>query len=687
MIVSRCVLGMCIAALSVAPIPLAAQTTGGRALDARQVSVEPDSIAIVQAAAQRIALFMARWQAAWLRSDANVVAEERNREVRGRRIGSGHCDYVFHSTGGYPMALSGMGTDTTFPPIVSSHSQYALCPSWQLGPSARDGDEAWYPDYAIRTSDSLHIRQMREDLIRTLDGFQDLLPGDDWIRMQRVRFLVDAHRFDRAERALDACGQTDKCLSLRGFVAYQRGQLPRADSLFVDATNAMEELDRCSWLDLRTLLPNSYWNSPREAYLLSACGERVKLAKNFWWLSDPLFSVKGNERRATHFARRVWFGLHSAQDRDERHDSRKAYGGDAVEELIVRYGPPSAAIWIGEKEDRLHDSHVGDLHAGPYATAEYTSGRQSFTPSLSAAFSPFTSGDSSWQLHQREGMRDAIDGGKIWWPYEHMAFDGRIVEMPLGQLAMLRRQSGIQLAITHSLFVPSDSVMQHLRRDSATAVVMRSPSPDTIVQVGEGRVSPSGALFTSAMVPATEALVSIEAIHPRLRTLAARSRFGIAPPGTLATLTANTIAVSAPVFYDAVRGGIPVDAPAMFPHMLTTTTLRQGDRLGIFWETYGITPGDSVAFRVAVERTTRTGLLQRIGEVTRLRDVPVRAVGIAWRDPDTRGTEGTGPAIMPRSVALDLGDLEPGEYRVVVEARVGRGELVRGERALSIVRR
>ncbi|MBA3917216.1 MAG: hypothetical protein C0516_01360 [Gemmatimonas sp.] len=650
-------------------------------------SAPVDTATVLNTARQRIALFQARWQQAWIRSDINAVSGETDKKVRAMRITYGHCDYVYGRGNGRPMIPVWGTPDTVFTPIVSNNSAYALCPSWLLGTMPRDMDEARYPDAAIRTGDTLHIRQMREDLIRSLDGFQDLLPDDGFLRMQRVRFLVDAHRYDRAERALDTCGDTFACLSLRGYVAHERGDVSRADSLFVEATSRLDELSACSWIDLRQLLPDPPSDSPRDEYAFTPCSERHKIARMFWWLSDPLFSVAGNERRATHFARRVWYGLHSGMDRDQRHDWRKDYGGDAVEELITRYGPPSAALWIGEKEDRLHDSHVGELHAGPYTTVEYTSGRQSFTPSLSAVYSPYAVGDSSWQLHQRDSTHDAMDRGRIWWPHEHMAFEGRIAEMPLGQVAMLRRYTGVTLAVTHNLFGRADTVLTNLRRDSAEAVLVVSPAPDTMNTLGRGRVHPGGSLFTSALIPSEPAVVSVEARHPRLRNLFGRSRFGVRPPAALSALAAGQLDISAPVFYDAARGGTPPDAPGMFPHMLATTMLRQGDRIGIFWETYGVTPGDSVQFRVAIERTTRPGFLQRIGEVTRLRDVPLRALGIAWRDPDTRTTMSEGPSIMPRAISLDLGDLEPGEYRVVVEARARDGQPVRSERALTIIGR
>jgi len=652
-----------------------------------QGSAPVDTATILNTARQRIALFQARWQQAWIRSDANLVPGETDKKVRAMRTTYGHCDYVYGRSDGRAMIPVWGTPDTVFTPILSSNSGYALCPSWLLGKMHRDMDEARFVDAAIQSGDTLHIRQMREDLIRSLDGFQELLPEDGWLRMQRVRFLVDAHRYDRAERALDTCTDGFACLSLRGYVAHERGDLRRADSLFVESIAHLDELSVCSWLDLKQLLPDPPSDSPRDEYLFTPCSERSKIARMFWWLSDPLFSVPGNERRAAHFARRVWYGLHSAMERDQRHDWRKDYGGDAVEELITRYGPPSAAIWIGEKEDRLHDAHVGELHAGPYTTMEYTSGRQSFTPSLSAVFNPYTVGDSSWQLHQRDSTHDAMDRGFIWWPHEHMAFEGRIAEMPLGQVAMLRRYTGVTLAVTHNLFGRPDTALTNLRRDSAEAVLVVSPAPDTMHTLGSGRVHPGGSLFTSALIPPEPAVVSVEAKHPRLRNLFGRSRFGVRPPAALTALAAGQIDVSMPVFYDAVRGGTPPDAPGMFPHMLATTTLRQGDRIGIFWETYGVTPGDSVQFRVGIERTTRTGLLQRLGEVTRLRDVPLRALGIAWRDPDTRTTMGDGPSIMPRAISLDLGDLEPGEYRVVVEARTGTGPMVRGERALTVIAR
>ena len=84
-----------------------------------------------------------------------------------------------------------------------------------------------------------------------------------------------------------------------------------------------------------------------------------------------------------------------------------------------------------------------------------------------------------------------------------------------------------------------DTALTNLRRDSAEAVLVVSPAPDTMHTLGSGRVHPGGSLFTSALIPPEPAVVSVEAKHPRLRNLFGRSRFGVRPPAALTALEAS----------------------------------------------------------------------------------------------------------------------------------------------------
>ncbi len=97
-------------------------------------SAPVDTATVLNTARQRIALFQARWQQAWIRSDINAVSGETDKKVRAMRITYGHCDYVYGRGNGRPMIPVWGTPDTVFTPIVSNNSAYALCPSWLLPP-------------------------------------------------------------------------------------------------------------------------------------------------------------------------------------------------------------------------------------------------------------------------------------------------------------------------------------------------------------------------------------------------------------------------------------------------------------------------------------------------------------------------------------------------------------------------
>jgi hypothetical protein len=123
------------------------------------------------------------------------------------------------------------------------------------------------------------------------------------------------------------------------------------------------------------------------------------------------------------------------------------------------------------------------------------------------------------------------------------------------------------------------------------------------------------------------------------------------------------------------RDSLPEDLYAFLAVARSSDRVRRSEKLGIFWEMYDVGPGDQeLSIRVQVERVGRSWVRragERIGLIT-----PQSGMRLGWRD----ARRGAG-AIAARAVVVDVGNLEPGEYRI--EVTIGPD----GERAVGAARR
>ena len=133
--------------------------------------------------------------------------------------------------------------------------------------------------------------------VRLLDRLANAaatLPGDRWIAGQRVRYLVEAGKFDEALEAASACrAEASWCAALAGFALHTSGRFAGADSAYGVALAAMTEADRCRWTDISLLLPDG----ARKRYDRLACRDRAPLEARFWALSRPLYLTAANDLR------------------------------------------------------------------------------------------------------------------------------------------------------------------------------------------------------------------------------------------------------------------------------------------------------------------------------------------------------------------------------------------------------
>jgi len=120
-------------------------------------------------------------------------------------------------------------------------------------------------------------------------------------------------------------------------------------------------------------------------------------------------------------------------------------------------------------------------------------------------------------------------------------------------------------------------------------------------------------------------------------------------------------------------GGVPGDPTVLeevVPRALVRPVATVGEVVSVAWEVNGLGwAPEEVAYELSVERSG-VGLFRRLGQAVGLVD-PVRPLSLAWTEPGPPRPE---PVL--RLVALELGDVESGVYRVTLRARVaGRGVL------------
>ncbi len=568
-----------------------------------------------------------------------------------------------------------------------------VCPNWlppASFPSAtpRLPDERLGIDGALEADARRRVAAKRQGLIADLAISVSELPPDPTLIGQLVRLEVDAGALDAALRDARGCRAIRWwCLALTGYVHHRRGEIAQADDAFAQSMRNMVLGGRCtSWSELGPLLDEA----TRFEYARRPCLQRDSLNQVIWWLADPLWSVPGNDRRTEQFARRVTIALHSATGKDERYNWTPEGGGDALAEMVTRYGwpsyaytgsgalrvnfgPPKAPVYgyslLYQPAPKTKPINTPDLEArrlgGLKTTYEYTVGRLHVIPEWSLISNPFGISNSDWSAYAPGGDGDAT---LTWWPQEHYAPLHPLVEISDQQTAFLRRQDETLYAYATNL---GQTDLTRRMGDSVDASLVASTGPDSISVIAERRVDAHDRLTFLAPLPGRPSLVSAEVKWDSAGRRGARARFGVTPAPPLSGMTRGETAISEPVLLVVPPNvtALPADADSAIALMRGSTTLSTGtSAIGVYWETYGFAARDPVEVTLSVQRQSGN-LLQRLGVVTGVAADPNALVTVSWKEPQPGHTVHTldGPVpIQMRSVALNIPTLAAGTYTLTV---------------------
>ena len=600
---------------------------------------------VLEAANNAVIGFIGTWRSAW---HANALFSRYGDDVRLRDV---HChwDGSFKGSSGRP-----------YPPSVIHHgSRRSMCPNWYPTEEGEKPDERVDRDGSLNPMLRDRVHQARATLIDSLAALTEHAPNDPWITGQRVRFLVDQGSVKEAVEVARRCSAgTVWCAQLLGFALNAAGDFRASDAAYDAATAAMSPKDQCIWTSTELILDED----GRNAYGRMNCEERLAANKKIWWMSTPLFSDSSADRRSEDFTRKVLIQLHSALNWDERFDWRKRYGGEAVSEMLNRYGWPAFSMYGGDYHERDHASWLTFYDSTRTATTEYPQDRVHLVPVWTAVTDPFKAPGSAWQLNMPE-LRGNDEIVVQWWPAEHYAPNRGNIAQLREQSVMLRRDDDIELATASELHFGTKAI----KADTAAAVLMRSPSPDSIQRLKRRVSQNASALVLRARIPSAPAVVGTEVLAPR-GGLSLRTRFGITPPTPLSTLKSDEKAISEPVLI--ASDGRPSGPDDALSRMLGSTAVRTR-KIAVYWETYGYAAGDSIDVALIITRTEKLSAFRRIGMKLRLAHDINGSVALRWSEPQLGRDSWMIPGKVPiqaRAVGLDLAELEPGNYTVTVSA-------------------
>lgn len=544
--------------------------------------------------------------------------------------------------------------------IRGQTNAHAACPRFLPPGVTAQRDERRHLDDAIAQPYLAHVHASRAILRRILDSLAVAFPRDMRITGQRIRFALDAGDARGAAQVAASCTQEAiECGLLQGLILYRVGNIAAADSAFLAASDAMPPDMHCLWNDVQLLLDGD----ARDQYEQMTCAARTEFEEKVWWLADPMWSEAGNERRAEHFARKVSLRLLEAFEDDGRQHFTPRRGGQAVEESLIRYGWPTQMIWGGRGADDGHTSWLrvrSAESAEPYLVREYSRALRLHTvPELHALAHPLEATRDDWQL----SARDDYD----WWPVEHFARDaGAITDLPEGQAVMLRRRDLTRIAWAGAL----DSSSRGKATDSTRHVtLLDSRAPGDMHNSAAAPIRRGIDAVVDAALPAGPALVSIEVAGDSMHA-AARSRFAIdvAPP---LTALGDARAVSQALLFEPMdNDGRSLRAEQAIAQMLANTNITGMSRVGVYWESYGFSPDDSVDIALRIIREERSGLLGRALHAVGIGSERVDSLTVQWREVPGNSRalqqmEGS-TNVQMRSIVLDTSSLLRGKYRLVI---------------------
>ncbi|MBC8086932.1 MAG: hypothetical protein H7Z40_06675 [Phycisphaerae bacterium] len=594
-------------------------------------------------------------------------------------------------------------------PITTWPSNGIQCPVWEPWPYSAVRDESRNIDAALAFRDKIEMRARRELLIEQLLRAQKATPNDVWISQQLVRFVNDQIDPNRTVAIAQTCqGNTRSCDDLAGYALWRSGRMVAADSLFrrgyvapfgrkllaptemvspTFATPLFTDTREC--LDAEDYA--MFERFRRQDLRQQSCSEQRAVMANLWWLADPLWSLPGNERFVEHRARAVYVLARSDGDQDERNIFARPYGGNAMRELIIRYGPQSSTYFAGGSRygrnanfnrnagARSFTGNIQRVIMSPRVVNRYNRDRSALIPSIEAIRDPLALSTEHFRIHPDTG-----DAQLFWQPYEQMRLALKIDSLPAGQSAMLRRDTSViyQRAI-------DDPLPSYQSKLLATAHLAGGTTEANTRILATTQTAEGYTLRLRTFLAPRPIVLSAEVLPRAEGTAALRSRYAVRPPPSLRQMSASEFALSEPVLMRLPNSTMlpPSDEASVLRLMAGTTTITTAEPVAFYWESYGFAPGDTVQIELKIRRDDDRSTARRVGSALGLASALRDSVSIRWTEPDgQRSSTVVGSSSTPtigRTIAVNLNALAAGDYVAIIEMRKGTSA-ARSERKFTV---
>lgn len=473
---------------------------------------------------------------------------------------------------------------------------------------------------------------------RSLEAAAALIPGDDYVIGQLVAHAVRLGALSRADSIAADCGGTPWwCLELTGLAHHAAGRLEAAQEAFDASLRLMPQQERCLRQDVGPLL----LPADEAFYRTLSCGARTVQEARFWWLTQPFYLRPLNDRRLEHRARYIGRELGQQQ----RLSGIPGMMHPPSWRGLLRYSWPGSWYQPQHLTVLPHEESRGALDDWPEEwwihdwepekSIEDPPG-YAFAPNFALASPLRDMPRSDWFMSPGRESYDPAFGP---------------VHLLEHQLALFRRPGGTVLAAA------ADITPVLASADSALAglVLMDEGGSDPVVLV-----EPAAGSTLRVRAPEIDGprLISIEALAIGSPG-AGRFRRVLVPP----VATTNDFGLSDILLYTWTSDVQPVldDVVGL---MLGSDRLEVGHSTGIYWETYGVPPGEEIAVTVSVFSPESGGSwLRRLGHT----------LGVVSESPPIRfrwTTDAGDSGVTARTLELDLSRLPEGPHTITVQASV-----------------
>lgn len=443
-------------------------------------------------------------------------------------------------------------------------------------------------------------------------------PDSGFLTGQTVYLLAKLGRLAEARTVVDAC-QAERwwCDALEGYVLHYMREDARASASMRRSMDAAPDSVRCKLTDATWVFGS--WSQRgattsvpdvRDDTKGWDCRRRIAVADTVWWLSDPLYSVPGNDRYVEQVTRAM-----SARFHDEIRRT-----------LPSSPGPQSFLDHLWAERVRRGPLDSYDSRRSMTWTSR-AAARYHFVPDVE----PDDLGNPVWRLEA-----DLDDEG-----YTPDAADFIVIPH---QIARFR--AGDSLRVAAAALVDGSKIDGAL---DATATLILTDGPESMPL----RLSADGKADRPTFLgqaPSRRYIAGVEVVTSKGVGWSRRP---------LESLTMSGPEISDLLLYTPEGGPEePTDLLKAAAAMRGSTTVEEDATVGIYWEVYGAPDGSTLEFELSVERASG-GLVDRLRRL--LPGGPQEGRGaISWTEPVQGNTHGT-------AVTVDLRDLRSGEYSLILK--------------------